>query len=257
LTKIHFCATFILGLPNLGVYMREKLTSQSEDYLKAIHVLALEHAEGKVGTQSIADHLNVKAASVTEMLKRLSELGLVEHQAYRGARLTEAGSRIALELIRHHRLLESYLHQALGYALEDVHGEAEKLEHHISETFEARISELLGHPTHDPHGDPIPSLEGKLPEFATRPLLEVAENEEVRLGRISEKDHDFLRLVVSLGLTPGARVKVVRIAKASGTMTLEVAGLSTLEGAGTVQHTLSLEAARKLWVDQASAKNAQ
>jgi DtxR family transcriptional regulator, Mn-dependent transcriptional regulator len=217
--------------------MRELLSPQSEDYLKAIYSLGGD----RVNTQSLADRLEVKPGSVTEMLKRLADLGLVEHKPYYGARLTPAGERIALELIRHHRLLESYLHQALGYALEDVHREAEKLEHHISEEFEARISELLGHPTHDPHGDPIPTLEGKLPEFATRAMLDVGENEEVCLGRVSEKDPDFLRLVVSLGLIPGARVKVIHVAKASGTITLEVAG--------TVQHTLSLEAARKLWVE--------
>jgi DtxR family transcriptional regulator, Mn-dependent transcriptional regulator len=217
--------------------MRELLSPQSEDYLKAIYSLGSD----RVNTQALADRLEVKPGSVTEMLKRLAELGLVEHKPYYGARLTPAGERIALELIRHHRLLESYLHQALGYALEDVHREAEKLEHHISEEFEARISELLGHPTHDPHGDPIPTLEGKLPEFATRAMLDVGENEEVCLGRVSEKDPDFLRLVVSLGLIPGARVKVIHVAKASGTITLEVAG--------TVQHTLSLEAARKLWVE--------
>jgi DtxR family transcriptional regulator, Mn-dependent transcriptional regulator len=217
--------------------MRELLSPQSEDYLKAIYSLGGD----RVNTQALADRLEVKPGSVTEMLKRLADLGLVEHKPYYGARLTPAGERIALELIRHHRLLESYLHQALGYALEDVHREAEKLEHHISEEFEARISELLGHPTHDPHGDPIPTLEGKLPEFATRAMLDVSENEEVCLGRVSEKDPDFLRLVVSLGLIPGARVKVIHVAKASGTITLEVAG--------TVQHTLSLEAARKLWVE--------
>jgi DtxR family transcriptional regulator, Mn-dependent transcriptional regulator len=216
--------------------MRELLSPQSEDYLKAIYSLGGD----RVNTQALADRLEVKPGSVTEMLKRLADLGLVEHKPYYGARLTPAGERIALELIRHHRLLESYLHQALGYALEDVHREAEKLEHHISEEFEARISELLGHPTHDPHGDPIPTLEGKLPEFATRAMLDVGENEEVCLGRVSEKDPDFLRLVVSLGLIPGARVKVVRVSKASGTITLEVAGAN--------QHTLSLEAAQKLWV---------
>jgi DtxR family transcriptional regulator, Mn-dependent transcriptional regulator len=134
--------------------MRELLSPQSEDYLKAIYSLGTD----RVNTQSLADRLEVKPGSVTEMLKRLAELGLVEHKPYYGARLTPAGERIALELIRHHRLLESYLHQALGYALEDVHREAERLEHHISEEFEARISELLGHPTHDPHGDPIPTL---------------------------------------------------------------------------------------------------
>ena len=219
--------------------MRELLSPQSEDYLKAIYSLGTD----RVNTQALADRLEVKPGSVTEMLKRLADLGLVEHKPYYGARLTPAGTRIALELIRHHRLLESYLYQALGYALEDVHREAEKLEHHISEEFEARISELLGHPTHDPHGDPIPTLEGKLPDFATRAIIEVGENEEVCLGRVSEKDPDFLRLVVSLGLIPGARVKVIRVSKASGTITLEVAG--------TVQHTLSLEAARKLWVENA------
>jgi DtxR family transcriptional regulator, Mn-dependent transcriptional regulator len=233
--------------------MRELLSPQSEDYLKAIYSLGGD----RVNTQALADRLEVKPGSVTEMLKRLAELGLVEHKLYYGARLTPAGERIALELIRHHRLLESYLHQALGYALEDVHREAEKLEHHISEEFEARISELLGHPTHDPHGDPIPTLEGKLPEFATRAMLDVGENEEVCLGRVSEKDPDFLRLVVSLGLIPGARVKVIHVAKASGTITLEVAGPSTLGGTGTVQHTLSLEAARKLWVEGTTPSSIQ
>ena len=226
--------------------MREQLTSQSEDYLKAIHTLALEHPEGKVGTQAIADHLGIKAASVTEMLKRLSELGLVEHQPYRGSRLSDAGQRIALELIRHHRLLELYLHQALGYALEDVHREAEKLEHHISEEFEARISEILGHPTHDPHGEPIPGLDGTIPTYATRALSDVPAGTETRVGRVPERDPDFLRFVVSLGLTPGVSLRVLEVNTPAGTITLK------LEHA---THTLGLEQARRLYVDDPLAAN--
>lgn len=217
--------------------MRELLSSQAEDYLKAIYAIS---QTGRVTTQAVADQLAVTPASVTGMLKKLSDLGLVEHAPYQGASLTVAGSSIALELVRHHRLLELYLHQALGYKLEDVHAEAEKLEHHISEDFEARISELLGNPTHDPHGEPIPTLDGTLPPYATRALAEVRPGEDALVGRVSERDPELLRHFVSLGLTPGVFVRVTDVSRAGGTITLEIAGAA--------QHTISLEAARKLFV---------
>ena len=222
--------------------MRELLSPQSEDYLKAIYSLGTD----RVNTQTLADRLEVKPGSVTEMLKRLAELGLVEHKPYYGARLTPAGERIALELIRHHRLLESYLHQALGYALEDVHREAEKLEHHISEEFEARISELLGHPTHDPHGEPIPGLDGTIPTYATKALSDVPAGTDARVGRVPERDPDFLRFVVSLGLTPGVSLRVLEVNIPAGTITLK------LEHA---THTLGLEQARRLYVDDPLGAN--
>jgi DtxR family transcriptional regulator, Mn-dependent transcriptional regulator len=217
---------------------REKLTSQAEDYLKALHTL--EFNDPKVSTQALADHLEVAPASVTGMLKKLSELGLVTHAPYQGACLTDSGQKIALELLRHHRLLELYLHQALGYPLENVHAEAERLEHHISEEFEARIFAILGAPTHDPHGDPIPTLEGQLPPSASRPISEMFVGEIASLGRIAEHKPEFLKHLVLLGLTPGAQLKILEVSLPAGTVTLEVDGVAV--------HTLSLEAARQLFV---------
>jgi DtxR family Mn-dependent transcriptional regulator len=217
--------------------MRESISSHAEDYLKAIYTLG----SSEVSTQALAVHLGIRAASVTGMLKKLSDLGLVLHEKYRGVTLTEAGTKVALELIRHHRLIETYLHQALGYALEDVHAEAERLEHHISEEFEARINAALGHPTHDPHGEPIPTLEGFLPTYATLALSDLSVGTQTRIGRVPERDAEFLRFVVSLGLTPGATLRVLEVNSQGGTITLQ------LEHA---THTLGLEQARRLYVDE-------
>ena len=199
--------------------MRELLSSQAEDYLKAIYIVS-QH--GKVSTQAIADRLEVTPASVTGMLKKLAEMGLVTHAPYQGATLTDAGRKIALELIRHHRLLEAYLHQALGYPLEDVHDEAEKLEHVISEAFEARIFEKLGQPTHDPHGDPIPALDGTLPAVGDTPLSSLAPSARAVIARVPDRDAEFLRYLSGLGLTPGATIKVREVAPFQGPITLEV-----------------------------------
>lgn len=217
--------------------MRELLSPQIEDYLKRIHSL---EQHGKVSTQALADALEISAPSVSGMLKKLAELGLVTHHKYQGATLTDSGKRIALELIRHHRLLETYLHQALGYKLHEVHAEAEKLEHHISEDFEARISEILGHPTHDPHGDPIPTKDGQLPASASRPLTELFVGEDAIIGRIFEHHNtDFIQHLEQLGLTPGVAVRITAISQPAGTLSLTANGLV---------HTLSLEAAQKLYV---------
>jgi DtxR family transcriptional regulator, Mn-dependent transcriptional regulator len=235
---------YILGYPKPD-FMRDKLTTQAEDYLKAMYGLehGLEHnpaADNKVNTQALATRLGVTPASATGMLKKLSELGLVEHTLYRGANLTAAGTQIALELLRHHRLLELYLHQALGYALEDVHDEAEKLEHVISEVFEAKINALLGDPTHDPHGAPIPRLDGSIPTFATKALADVKTGTTVRIGRIHESDNAFLRFVSQLGLIPGALLKVTEVNVTAGTITLQFADVS---------HVLGLHQAQLLFVD--------
>ncbi len=220
--------------------MREKLTSQAEDYLKALYALEQSH---KVSTQALADHLSVAPASATQMLKKLAEMALVIHAPYQGATLTATGRSIALELIRHHRLLETYLHQALGYAIEDVHDEAERLEHHISEDFEAKISELLGHPTHDPHGDPIPNLDGTLPPCATRPITELFVGEHAIIGRIQQRSPEFIKHLVLLGLMPNAKIRLLEMSVPAGTITLEVDGVAI--------HTLSLEAAKQLLVHDA------
>ncbi|HQP42529.1 MAG TPA: metal-dependent transcriptional regulator, partial [Thermoanaerobaculales bacterium] len=133
------------------------LTAPQEDYLKQIFLLG-ERGDS-VGTQTLAVRLGVRPASVTGMVQRLAELGLVDHRRYRGVSLTESGRRVALEMLRHHRLLETYLAETLGYGWGEIHDEAERLEHVISERFEERIAEALGHPTRDPHGDPIPDAQ--------------------------------------------------------------------------------------------------
>ena len=192
----------------VGASQRPDLTESQEDYLKQIFLLGGEGA--RVGTQDLARRLRVKPASVTEMVGRLAQLNLVEHAPYRGVRLTDAGRRVALEMLRHHRLLETYLVEVLGYTWDQVHEEAERLEHVISERFEARIAEVMGHPTRDPHGDPIPSHDLDLPETdALLPLMEAPRGYRGRVVRVGSQDSDNLDLLKRLGLLPGCRVEVV------------------------------------------------
>ncbi|WP_018112463.1 manganese-dependent transcriptional regulator MntR [Thermus igniterrae] len=186
---------------------RPPLSEAQEDYLKHLFLLEAE-GQGPVPTQALARRLGVRPPSVTEMLKKLAQLGLVEHTPYRGARLTEAGQRVALEVLRHHRLLEAYLHQALGYGWEEVHQEAERLEHVISEALEERIAEVLGHPPFDPHGDPIPSKELALPQAPGIPLAE-APLGAARVVRALAQDRGTLNLLARLGLVPGQALRVL------------------------------------------------
>ena len=144
---------------------RAKLSDAIQDYLRAIFKLA-GHGRGKVTTTALAREMGVSAASASAMVKKLAALGLVEHAPYHGVELTEDGSRVAVEVTRHHRLLELYLAQTLGIAVDDVHAEADRLEHALSEELEARIDEALGFPTHDPHGDPIPDANLEWPAEA-------------------------------------------------------------------------------------------
>ncbi|MBI3927543.1 MAG: metal-dependent transcriptional regulator [Armatimonadetes bacterium] len=178
-----------------------------EDYVKSIY--QLKHDEGRVTTQLLADHLGVAPASVTNMLKRLSECKLVEYERYKRVDLTEAGRKIAMEMIRHHRLLELYLTQALGFSWDTVHAEAERLEHYISEELEARIDEALGYPSHDPHGSPIPTLEGEVPVQESSLLSEQDLNHAVAVLRIDDEDPAVLRAAAEYGLVPGVTVEVL------------------------------------------------
>jgi DtxR family Mn-dependent transcriptional regulator len=189
------------------------LTATQEDYLKQIFLLA--EGDGSVGTQSLADRLGVRPASVTGMVRKLAGLGLVDHRRYRGVRLTDSGRRIALEMLRHHRLLETYLAETLGYGWAEVHDEAERLEHVISERLEARIAEALGHPTHDPHGDPIPDAGLCLPgsQRGVR-LTDLGVGSSGVVLRVGSQDPDSLALLERLGLVPGAAVEVVEPAAA-------------------------------------------
>lgn len=187
---------------------RTKLSESQEDYLKKIYVLG--ESMPQVSTQALADHLQVKPASVTGMLKKLADLGLVEYERYKGVQLTSAGERIALEVLRHHRLIELYLAEVLGYTWDEIHDEAEKLEHHISEKFEAKIAEKLGHPTHDPHGDPIPKADLTLPDQPDSTMLLTAPaGIPLIVRRVRTQDSDILNVLTKLGLTPGKELVVL------------------------------------------------
>jgi len=176
------------------------------------------------------------------MVQRLAQLGLVNHERYRGARLTESGLRVALESLRHHRLLETYLAQALGYGWDEVHDEAERLEHVISERLEARIAEALGHPTRDPHGDPIPDSELRLPtDHVGIRLTGVATVRRATLARVSSQDRDSLKMLSRMGLVPGAVVEVLEVGPAGVRVAVE--GNSYL---------LPGELASELWLEEAS-----
>ncbi len=195
-----------------------------EDYLKAIYDLSRDLGGEGAKTQDLADALRVSAASVSGMLKKLSELNLIQYEKYRGVSLTSAGLKIALETLRHHRLIETYLAEALGYPWHDVHDEAERLEHVISEAFEARIAEVLGHPSFDPHGDPIPQLDGSLPESRAQRLSELQVGQAAKLTRITDQRRDVLVYLEAQGLRPGRMVTVTSHAPFGGPVTVSVDG---------------------------------
>ena len=180
------------------------LSPAMEDYLKAIFHLG--RSGGSVTTQALADRMEVSPASVTKMLKRLAEVRLVEYERYQGVHLTEAGRRVAVEILRHHRLLELFLTRALGYSWDEVHDEAELLEHFISEKLEARIAELLGHPSFDPHGAPIPTLDGELPHSDSTRLWEQELYVPHEIFRVSDSDGEALKELAELNLVPGITV---------------------------------------------------
>jgi DtxR family transcriptional regulator, Mn-dependent transcriptional regulator len=179
-----------------------------EDYAKAIHALSGPDLD-PVGTSALAARLGVSPGTVTAMLKRMAELGLVEHEPYHGVKLTAAGERIALEVIRHHRLLEAYLAEALGMPWDRVHDEAEVLEHYISEELEERISVALGDPSRDPHGDPIPDRELEIFSSSSRPLAELDPGDSGVFSRVSDSAPEMLRYLSELGIAPGDRLEVV------------------------------------------------
>ena len=184
------------------------VSSAVEDYAKAIY--ALERSLGDaVSTNALAARLGVTPASASGMVKRLGELGLVSHRRYHGVLLTEAGRRVALEVIRHHRLLELYLVESLGVPWDRVHQEAEVLEHVLSEELEELIAAKLGDPTHDPHGDPIPSRELTIEEAITASLESLEPGDRGTFARISDSDPDMLRYLAERGIAPGDQLEVV------------------------------------------------
>ncbi len=184
------------------------ISSAVEDYAKAIY--ALERAMGDaVTTNALAARLGVTPASASGMVKRLGELGLVEHEPYRGVTLTDEGRRVALEVMRHHRLLELYLVQSLGVPWDRVHAEAEVLEHVLSDELEELIAAKLGNPTHDPHGDPIPTRELTIDEQPTQSLNDLRAGARGTFCRISDSNPDMLRFLAERGIAPGATCEVI------------------------------------------------
>jgi DtxR family Mn-dependent transcriptional regulator len=199
---------------------RAEVSRAVQDYLKAIYKL---QESGPVQTNALAEHLGVVAPSATNMIGRLAEAGFLRHTPYRGVELTDDGAAIALEVIRHHRLWELFLHRALGVPLDQLHEEAERLEHELSDALEERISRLLGDPTHDPHGDPIPGPDGHLDDASYPTLSGVEIGRCVTIRRVPDRDPAFLRYIESLGLVPGAIVELRGREPFSGPLTVRVA----------------------------------
>jgi DtxR family Mn-dependent transcriptional regulator len=214
----------------------DTLTRSVEDYLKAIYRLSPEGRHA--ATSEIARLLELSAPSVSGMVKRLSELGFLEHIPYKGVQLTEAGRLAALRMVRRHRLIEAYLVQFLGYSWDTVHVEAERLEHAVSDTLVERMAAALGHPVVDPHGDPIPGADGSIHEPACTPLADVDIGETVEIRRVDESEPERLRYLAILGLVPGVVLRVLDRQPFGGPVTVESAGERHSIGAELAQVVL-------------------
>jgi DtxR family transcriptional regulator, Mn-dependent transcriptional regulator len=212
-------------------------TEAVEDYAKAMYALA-QRGEGPVGTSALADRLGVSPASVTAMLKRMHAMKLVTHEPYRGVTLTPAGEKVALEVMRHHRLLEAYLSEALGMPWDRVHDEAEVLEHYISEELEERIATALGDPNRDPHGDPIPDRELVLGDEEGVALVELELGESGTFSRVSDSDPEMLRYLAEQGIRPGAKLRVTERQPFGGPLFVEVEGARHAIGGDLAQRML-------------------
>jgi DtxR family Mn-dependent transcriptional regulator len=219
----------------------KEITKEREDYLKTIY--HLQHTESPVRTTSIARAIGVEPASVTGVIKRLAELGLVEYAPYRGVELTGEGTRVALEIIRHHRLIELYLIEALDYTWDEVHDEAERLEHVVSPLFIERISAALGHPGIDPHGSPIPTEDGRIGPLTGVPLTALTPGQGGRVVRVNDDEPDLLRYLGSLGIRPGVEIAVLEIAPFGGPIRVKV---------DRQKHALGPQAAANIYVELAS-----
>lgn len=210
---------------------RDRASEAIEDYAKALHALAVREP-GPVGTNALAERLGVSPGTVTAMLKRMAALGLVSYEPYQGAELTTTGERMALEVIRHHRLLESFLAEALGMPWDRVHDEAEVLEHYISEDLEERIAAALGNPARDPHGDPIPDRDLRLEEgdLLGAPLNEFEPGEAGTFMRVSDGHPEMLRYLADHEILPGAELRVARREPFGAGLVVESSGAECLIG---------------------------
>jgi DtxR family Mn-dependent transcriptional regulator len=210
------------------------LSEAVQDYLKAIYTV--QEQGGAVSTSALAEAMGVAAASATGMVKKLAGLKLVRHNPYQGVVLTKAGEKMALEVIRHHRLLELYLAEALGYSWDKVHEEAERLEHVISEEFEEKIFEALGRPTRDPHGDPIPTRDGTMAGERHDRLSDMEPGATGVIRRVSDRSAEMLRYLGTRGLVPDATVEVVEKAPFNGPITVKTGDTSHVLGRDLASH---------------------
>lgn len=221
--------------------MTQSLTISTQDYLKHIYELT-ENGE-VASTNALARKLNISAPSVTGMVQKLASAkpALVEYEKHQGVTLTKEGRKAALEVIRHHRLLEAWLVQTLGYSWDEVHEEAERLEHVISEDFERRIAAAMGHPTRDPHGEPIPTPDLKMPLDDSMPLSSLRPNQTATVQRIKAPDRDLLRHLEGLGLVPGAQIEVKDFSPFDHNLTIK---------AGRKSFVLGLSITSKIFVEE-------
>ncbi len=218
-----------------------ELTESMEDYLRLVYELGLDGEE--VGVSALARRLSISAPSVSNMAKRLAKAGLIRRAPYRGLTLTEEGRKAALGVVRRHRLVELYLVEVLGYSWEDVHEEAEKLEHAVSDRFTERLAELLGHPDHGPHGDPIPAADGTLEPDGSFPLPAAAAGQRVLIARVGHETTPLLTYLGERGLVPGRLLTVEEV------RTLD--GVVTVADEDGVTHSLGAPLAGKLFVRSA------
>jgi DtxR family Mn-dependent transcriptional regulator len=214
-----------------------------EDYLKVIYELSA--GDRRVSTSQMAKRMKCSPASVTSMLRKLSALKLVQYTPYKGVKLTSAGIKVSLEIVRHHRLLELYLSEILGYSWDKVHAEADELEHVISEEFEKRIDEALGHPLKDPHGDPIPSVDGTIEKNRHYSLWEVPVGQRIKIERVSDRNPEVLRYLSTMGIYPGVWLQVIKTAPFGGPISVKI---------GDKVHLLSEELGCQIYVSPALSK---
>lgn len=210
------------------------ITQSIEDYLKTI--FEIEKLEGKVTTNSLSEKLNVAPASVTSMIKKLSSKKLITHKRYQGVKLTKAGRKIALEIVRHHRLIELYLQEALGVSWDKVHEEAEKWEHVISEEIEDRMDKFLGYPTSDPHGSPIPRRDGTMVERKCSCLADLSAGNKAIIAEVSDHDSNLLRYLGKMGFYPETEIEVMEVEPFEGPMTIWIDGSKQVIGRETAKY---------------------
>lgn len=215
------------------------LSRSAEDYLKAIYGLC--EAGDPASTTAIAESLDIQPASVTGMVKRLAESGLLEHVPYRGVRLTKRGIREALRVLRRHRILETYLCERLGYTWDDVHGEAERLEHAASDELIEKMAAALEFPRHDPHGAPIPTVAGDIESLVSSTLADARPGARVRIRAVRDEDSAVLRSMAAEGLVPGARVRVAEAQRLTDSVEIRL-------GSDAKSRAVQGELARQIYV---------